>query len=108
MNAYYDFEKCKFSYFTPYVGGLLGFARNKTRSSSYGGIGDNITNERSFYGIVWGVMVGMRMPLYERWILYLGYKYSQHGQTKWRDNTNVDLRGLYTLSAISLGVNFVF
>lgn len=108
LNAYYDFEKNKFSYFIPYVGGCLGIARNKTSSATYDGTGDNRLNDRSYYGVAWGVMAGIRVPLHKRWIVYLGYKYAQHGQTKWRDKTDVDLRGIYTLNAVSMGVNFVF
>lgn len=108
FDLMYDLKKLNLPYFTPYIGGLLGISWNKTESTMYGGIGTNAEKNHSRISIGWGATIGARMPFWERWFGYFGYKYLDHGMVRWQDSTGVmGLKGHYVLQGFELGVQYL-
>lgn len=107
FNLYWDFDN--FVYFKPYIGALTGIVWNETRSTlTGGGVGTGAAKNNSQYALAWGATVGTRMPFWEKWYAYLGYRYTAQGNVVWKDSTTVmNLDGNYVFSGFCLGVNYV-
>lgn len=108
FDLLYDMEKLNLPYFTPYFGGLFGVVWNKTRTALTGTVGNGIAQNHSRIAFGWGVTVGARMPFWNRWFGYLGYKYLDHGKTVWVDSTGLmSLKGHYVVQGIEVGVQYL-
>ncbi len=108
FDLMYDMEKLNLPYFTPYIGGLVGLAWNKTRSTLTGTVGNGVAQNHSRYALGWGVTIGARLPFWTRWFGYIAYKYLDHGKVVWQDATgNMQLKGKYVVQGAEFGIQYL-
>lgn len=108
LNLVYDMDKATIPYFTPYLGGLIGFMWNKTHSAMQGGVGNGTQETHSRYAVGWGVNLGIRIPFWERWFGYIEYKYLDQGMVRWKDSTGLmELKAKSVVQGVNVGVQYL-
>ncbi len=109
LNGY--LEMSSLDRLKPYVIGSLGISANSVTStltpSAYPGVATS--GNRRTAAVAWGLGVGARMGLFQRWFLDFNYRYVKLAQPlfiKPPDN-NFKLQGQYGLSIFSIGLIYL-
>ena len=82
VNAYYDIPTGKALF--PYVGAGLGLARNHAVISN-----DYVKYDRSKWSFAYQVAAGLNYALTDKWIIDLGYRYTDYGRVNVVNENNV-------------------
>ncbi len=106
LNVYFDF--LGFDRFRPYVVGGVGGAANAVSTMLIPPPVDGGSLNRKLTSWAWNVGVGFRVSVLSRWFVDVKYRYTHLGVVKLTPNNNFRLNTNYEISAIGVGLIYIF
>lgn len=83
LNAYYDIDTG--TRFTPYVGGGLGVAINRTKATA-SALGQSASGSKTKTNLAWSLAAGVGYAFDANWVAELGYRYIDLGKAAYGDS----------------------